>query len=175
MHNKKVTFDGIRAADAAFYPDHPRLYREEDRFIAELSGTFQLLGYDSVGHLQCVSKKWEQECDIPADRSVRMEAALQPRAQVDPIFHSDGATLSSSLLLHTAALCLQGLPMVTSMELSEKKQADPERPALILRRAGDESLWLLAKELGTTMEAIRQANNLEEDPDPDRMLIIPIT
>ena len=41
-------------------------------------------------------------------------------------------------------------------------------------RAGAESLWELAKASRSTVEAIRQANNLEEEPLDDRMLLIPV-
>ena len=32
----------------------------------------------------------------------------------------------------------------------------------------------LAKEYGTTVEAIREANGLEDMPSPERMLLIPV-
>ena len=39
---------------------------------------------------------------------------------------------------------------------------------------GEESLWELAKTTGSTMDAIRRANNLENEPSPGQMLLIPI-
>jgi hypothetical protein len=43
-----------------------------------------------------------------------------------------------------------------------------------LRRAGDGSLWELAKASGSTVAAIRSANDLENEPLDDRMLLIPV-
>ena len=51
---------------------------------------------------------------------------------------------------------------------------DPGRPSLVLQKAGRENLWSIAKENGSTVSAIREANNLQEEPDPDRILLIPI-
>jgi hypothetical protein len=64
--------------------------------------------------------------------------------------------------------------MITAVELGQQKQPDPNRPSLILRRAGDQRLWDLAKDSGSTMDAIRRANGLKGDPLPDQMLLIPV-
>jgi hypothetical protein len=64
--------------------------------------------------------------------------------------------------------------MVTGLEIGEINAADPGRPSLILRRAGNDSLWDIAKSSGSTMDAIRKANALEEEPNPAQMLLIPI-
>ena len=64
--------------------------------------------------------------------------------------------------------------MVTGLELMQSKQPDPGRPSLILRRAGENSLWELAKASGSTMDAIRRANNLSGEPARDQMLLIPV-
>jgi hypothetical protein len=37
------------------------------------------------------------------------------------------------------------------------------------------SLWTLAKENGSTMEAIRKANNLSGELTDERMLLIPVS
>jgi hypothetical protein len=68
----------------------------------------------------------------------------------------------------------QSFPMVTALEVGEPIAPDPERPSLILRRAGEMSLWELAKLCGSTVEAIENANQLCEDPLPDQMLLIPV-
>ena len=68
----------------------------------------------------------------------------------------------------------QGLPMVTSLTLGEETAQDPTRPSLLLQRAGEQSLWEMAKAAGTTMENIRKANQMEGEPTCGKMLIIPI-
>ena len=68
----------------------------------------------------------------------------------------------------------QLIPMVTGVELGQKKQPDANRPSLILRRAGENRLWDIAKASGSTMEAIRSANGLSGEPAPNQMLLIPV-
>lgn len=67
-----------------------------------------------------------------------------------------------------------GIPMMAGLSLGELQQPDPARASLILRRAGTEGLWELAKSCGSTVEAIRRANELQEEPEPGRMVLIPV-
>ena len=60
-------------------------------------------------------------------------------------------------------------------ELGEEREPDGNRPSLILRRAGNQRLWDIAKESGSTMDAIRKANHLQEEPAPGQMLLIPVS
>ena len=69
----------------------------------------------------------------------------------------------------------QGISMVTSLELGEDTQPDPQRPSLVLRRAGGDSLWELAKKTGSTVAAIRSVNKLQDEPKPGQMLLIPVS
>ena len=64
--------------------------------------------------------------------------------------------------------------MVSSMELGEPTPKDPNRPSLLLCRAGDAGLWELAKGSKSTMEAIARANGLEGEPQKGQMLLIPV-
>ena len=68
----------------------------------------------------------------------------------------------------------QGLQMVTGLQLGEAAQPLKNRPSLILKRAGEHRLWDIAKATGTTVEAIRKANGLQDEPLPNQMLLIPV-
>ena len=81
--------------------------------------------------------------------------------------------LQGDLLLVRKSLCGEAIPMITGLAVEEKPASGP-RPGLILRRAGIDTLWDMAKVCGSTEEAIRQANGLSEDPAPERMLLIPV-
>jgi len=66
------------------------------------------------------------------------------------------------------------VPMVTGLALGEEKKPDPARPSLILRRAGGQRLWDIAKSTGSTVSGIRKANGLEQEPEEGRILLIPV-
>ncbi len=171
---KTMDFDGARVVDAAFYPEHPRLYREEDQVTAELGGTFQLLGYDGSGELVGATKRWEGSKSIPADVSAKVQASVQPNATTVSTVTGDGASLSTQLPMTATFVAMQGIPMVTGLEMGEAVAPDPDRPSLILRRAGESSLWEMAKQSGSTVAAIQSANSLQQEPDPGQMLLIPV-
>jgi hypothetical protein len=78
------------------------------------------------------------------------------------------------VLLDTCTTAVQGIPMVTGLELGEAVKPDPNRPSLILRRCGTAPLWELAKCNRSTVAAIRGINGLEGEPETGRMLLIPV-
>jgi hypothetical protein len=79
------------------------------------------------------------------------------------------------MALNTVTTSERGIPMVTGLELGEQREPDPNRPSLVLRKAGTDRLWDLAKRTGSTVEAIQKANDLQQEPDSNRMLLIPIS
>lgn len=159
-----------RIADTVFLADAPRLQVEEDRVDAALSGTFQLLGTDEEGNLHNENSRWEHSWSIPAspDADVRINIQSSDTPQVA------GAGVRTELQLDTMTTMQQPISVVTGAELGEMTQPDPNRPSLILRRIGDESLWELAKRTGSTVEAIQKLNGLQQEPAADQMLLIPV-
>ena len=65
------------------------------------------------------------------------------------------------------------LRTVTAVKESEESQET--RPSLVLRRARcGECLWDMAKQHGSSEDAIRQCNHMEDDSLPEGMLLIPV-
>jgi len=64
--------------------------------------------------------------------------------------------------------------MVSGVEAGAQRNVDENRPALILRRVGDMRLWDIAKRSGSTVEDIRIINNLQGEPAPGQMILIPV-
>lgn len=170
-----VQSDGIRMADVAFYPEPAQLRREGDQTVAELSGNFQMLYYDDQGQLHGGVARWEDTRDVPADRNTGLELTVQPSGKNQGTMGGGTADLHGDLQLQLQSTGDAGIPMVTGLELSEPIPLDPSRPSLILRRAGGDSLWELAKHTGSTVETIMKANGLQQEPDSDRLLLIPIS
>ena len=88
---------------------------------------------------------------------------------------TDGMALRSTYPMTVQVYSGQSIPMVTELEMGELKEADPGRPSIILRRAGDEGLWAMAKDYGSTVQAIREANQLTDEPLSGQMLLIPVS
>lgn len=159
--------------DVQFLPDFPRQRRTETGVELENTGRFHMLYYGADGGLQSTDVRWEGTQILPADVDSRITAApAGTEAQAVP--GSSKLLLKAEMPLEWTTTAEQSLPMVTGLELGQPRQPDPGRPSLILRRAGDCSLWDMAKTSGSTVEAIRQVNGLAGEPLPGQMLLIPV-
>ncbi len=160
-------------ADVQFLPDFPRQRRTEKGLQLEYPGQFQVLYYGEDGKIHGAAVRGEILQNIPAGgNSCILAAPMGAAAQA--IAGNGKILLKTELPVELTAESRQAIPMVKGVELGQQKQPDPGRPSLILRRAGDWNLWEIAKDSGSTMEAIRRANGLAGEPSPDQMLLIPV-
>ncbi len=160
-------------ADVSFTPDFPRQRRMENGVEMEIPGTFQVLYYGEDGILRSGTARFEGRQALNADENSQIVAIPMP---MDPqAVTSSGQILAKTEIpMEMTATSRQQIPMITGVELGGEVTPDPNRPTLILRRAGDSRLWDIAKGTGSTMEAIRRANNLQNEPTPGQMLLIPV-
>ena len=154
--------------DAVFCLDMPRLYRENDGIRADFSGTFYTLG-DNGEQLQGAVQPWEDSKPLKTDPNVMTEVTLG-YADVSVI----GDKLEADLPMTIRYLADSEMTVINGLELGEFCERDPDRPSLILCRRGEQSLWDIAKLTGSTVEIIQKANCLTQEPEPSRMLLIPI-
>lgn len=161
----------LRGVDVAFYPDQPRLERDDGVVTGNVNGYFQVLGYDSEGKPAGTVERWNDTVTAPGCGDCHFLMQSQPSGT--PQLSGMGGAPGGDLLLRTTATATKGIPMVTQIEM-EQTQPDPQRPSLILRRAGEENLWTIAKESGSTEQAIREANKLSGEPEPGQVLLIPV-
>ena len=166
--------EGGRVVDIAFYPDHPRLLRGDSGIEAEIPVQFQLLYYDQDGVLQCTAPRWEGRSSLNAGEYTQVEAVSSATGKAQAVFNSGRAELRGEVLMEATTGSQRGVPMITGLELGEMTEPDPNRPSLILCRAGEEALWDIAKRTGATVEGIREANHLSDEASPGQMLLIPI-
>ena len=160
-------------ADIQYLPDFPRQQRTEDGVELFYPGQFQVLYYGEDGRLHGATARWEGKQTVPADENSRISVVpLGAEAQAIP--GNDKILVKTELPVELTTTALQSIPMVTGVKLGQEKQTDPNRPSLILRRAGENRLWDIAKAAGSTMEAIQRANGLSGEPAPEQMLLIPV-
>ena len=83
-------------------------------------------------------------------------------------------SMKAELPVELISTANQHMPVVSGLALGEERKPDPGRPSLILRRAGEDSLWEIAKASNSTVSSIREANGLQNEPAPGQMLLIPV-
>lgn len=156
--------------DVSFLPDFPRQYRENGGVTMEIPGTIQVLSTDGKGNLRASTSRWEGKLTYPLGEDLSLTA--RPLMPVMPQSVSGG--YRGELPLQMTTTGGKGISMVTELERLPEQETQSQRPSLILRRAGGESLWEIAKKTGSTVAAIRAANKLSEEPKPGQMLLIPV-
>ena len=161
--------------DASFLPDFPRQRRNGDSVELELPGQFQVLFTAGDGSLQAASARWEGQLALKAGEEAELYGEPLTAGRPQASSHGDSLSLRAEGLLDTRTEAWQRIPMVTGLMLSEKVEPDPGRPSLILRRAGKDRLWDIAKETGSTVAAIREANGEDAPRSEDQMLLIPVS
>lgn len=166
--------DANVVVDAVFLPDYPRQRRMDSGIQLECPGQFQILYYGTDGSLQSAQARWEGNQCIAAHEDSRLYTNIQPVGHPSVTSVDGGIKLETELRLEHRTQSSRGMRMLSGLKLGELREPDPARPSVILRRAGKKRLWDIAKEGGSTVEAIRSVNQLQEEPTEDRMLLIPV-
>lgn len=155
-------------ADVSVLPDFPRLRPSQEGGTMVCPGMYQALFYGEDGSLQASSGHIEAEKPFSGEGGF----VLPGRTQCSM---GGGVTLRAEMPVTVYPQETGTIPVASGLSLGEQREPDPDRPSLILCRAGSGGLWETAKATGSTMEAIAAANGLEGEPDPGKMLLIPIS
>jgi len=171
---KTVQADARQIVDVTFNPRQGAVEMTEKGAAMALGCPFQVLYYDDDGKLSSTAGFWEGNWELPAAADCTVVASVRPLGRAQATIGPGDISLRGDVCVEARVNAGQGIPMVTHMELGESVKPDPNRPGLILRRAGKNRLWDIAKETGTTVDAIKKANRLQEEPPADKVLLIPV-
>ena len=175
LHIQHCTpLDAMRLTDVQCMPQPVRVQRNGDETTLEIPGQFRTLYYDMDGTLCCGIHRWQEQLTIPTGEDTVVEALAWPAGKPQGTLMSGSAQLGCDLTVITETHSQTPIPMITGLELGELQQPDPRRPSLILRRSGGQNVWELAKQHGSSQEAIRRANGLDSEPEQSQMLLIPV-
>ena len=111
---------------------------------------------------------------MEADPESRVEGTILPGNPPAGVPGS-GIELRAEALLQTQTSSRGGISMVTGLRIGARRETEQNRPSLILRRAGKGRLWDIAKSTGSTVDAIRSANGISDEPEENRILLIPVS
>ena len=163
-----------QVVDVTAYPACSYTAKGESGLEISLPGQFQMLYYDMAGQLRSMLIPWEERWSIAGSEDntadIRISAVSAP--QVLP--GAGSVTLRADMTAAASVSAGQGLTMLVGMDMSDAEKPDPNRPSLILCRKGNRRLWDLAKENGSTVEAILTANGPAAEQEENPVLLIPV-
>lgn len=169
-----VDNDAAQIMSANAYGVYPTVSMGENEMQLHMEGQFQTLYQNSEGQLQSDAVHFNTGASVPSAENNQTQIWMGPLGQTEAAPGGDGFVLRTTYPVTVQVFSGQSVPVVTELELGEKQEPDPNRPSIILRRAGNEGLWAIAKGCGSTVAAIREANQLSGEPENGQMLLIPI-
>ena len=172
---KSLQADAQQIVDVTFYPQFGDMDRSDAGVALSLPGQFQMLYYDPEGMLHGITAPWEGEWKLPVAQDSTVDARISPMGKPQTVPGAGNVSLRADVNVDAVTAAGQGIPMITEIDMGELEKPDPNRPSLILCRAGKRRLWDVAKQTGSTVEAIKQANRLQGEPEGNAVLLIPIT
>lgn len=171
--NQSVHSDLQTLLDCTVLSDQPSCTQEGDSTQIRLPMQYQMLYSDANHSLQGTTGRFEEAHRIPSQPENDTLATVKEH-RIQAVIQGEGAELNGAVVMNVQTFCEQRIPMVTGMEMGEIEAADPLRPSLVVRRVGENRLWDIAKEYGSTVEAICTANGIEAEPVADKFLLIPV-
>ena len=164
-----------RVVDVSVNPEQPTVRRAGDLAQIVIGGPVQVLYYDENGTLCSGSGRFNAQWELPAAEDMELYAGVQSVDRMQAVLSSDRIDLNGQLRMEVTAIGRQPLEMVTGMEMDDPKEPDPDRPSLVLVRVGSRDLWQVAKQTGSTVKAIMEANGLTAEPQGDMLLLVPVS
>lgn len=170
----EVRLDCEEILDTSVYTGHPTAYIRGGKAQLQLPGFLRVLIRHPDGRLETQDTKWDQPWELTVGDSVTASpvTAGQPQLQMSGTPGQYQLTMEQEV--STALHSRQGLPMLTALKTGEQRQPEPGRPSVILKRPDGATLWELAKNAGSTVAAICEANRITQEPVDDRILLIPV-
>ena len=165
---------GYDAVELQFMYSQPEVRGEKDAVTVACSGMFQLVDRGTDDLLRCETVSWSMDHTLCADEETRVLALAEPTGKPQLRNTGEGAVAEQDMLLNMMTISQKQMNMVCGLVIGDPVELDADRPNLVVRRAGDNTLWDLAKAYGSTVQAICQANQLTNEPDSDMVLLIPM-
>jgi len=154
--------------------DSPEVMQVSDTAEIRVPGIFRLLTQDPDGNYAVQTVSAEEKWEIMSDTDNRLRVCTSVSESPSTAAAGDDTLASGVVQMEVHVLSQQAFSVVSEIQLGDMQPLDPKRPSLILCRADGADLWQIAKRYGSTVEALRSANGITDQPEPDRLLLIPI-
>jgi len=166
--------DFTKILDTSFIVQLPIVSTGENGQEMAVRGQSQLLYRDGEHKLCSDIANWNGRTAFEVDSNTRMEIWPGMEMNLNAVPNGEDCSIRGEMTMTVNVYGGEPIPMVVGMEMGEVTEPDPNRPSVILRRAGEADLWEMAKQTGSTVEEICRVNHLSGEPEAGKMLLIPI-
>ncbi len=170
------TMVGAESIAAAWpFAEYPKLTMGGDGMQIHMDGQFQMLKHGDEDEWISDTARFEANYPFTSDMENNVFLWMGNISKPEILSGSEDWKVRAIFPVTVQVYSGQPISMVSELQMGDIREPDPDRPSIIVRRAGDKSLWNLAKDYGTTVSAIREANQLADEPVNGQMLLIPIS
>lgn len=162
--------------DCTAWVDFPVCRRGKDEVTAGTAVTMHALYYNEEGLLCGETVRAEESGTFALCDGAVCMADTDRSGSCFVSMGGAGGTISCPVTIRARCFAEKPLQTIRAAFVGEPLPDAADRPSLIVRRAGSQDrLWDLAKAVGSTVRAIREANGLEDDSmEEGALLLIPI-
>lgn len=168
------TGDYQKVLDVQWFCGHPQSMRSGEQIQTVVPSCFQILYSDPDGVWQTAVVKDRAQWDTDTGRETQLQLFWQKSGWPSVSEEGGEVKLRQELAVIRDTDVEENHLAVTGLVLGDMEEQEGQRPSLILRRPEGQRLWDIARSSGSTVDAIRQANGLEGEPETDQMLLIPV-
>ena len=151
---ERLTGEGI-PVDQIFFPEPCMVTRIPEGAEVRMGGSFQTLCRSEDGELMGKCQKTSETVKLPGSCDTIPCTWLRGGSRA----HREGSgwTVEQTMDASLASICTKPMEMVAGIKAGALCDPDPERPSVIIRaKRGEETLWDIAKDCGSTVSAIQQ-------------------
>lgn len=162
-----------KMVDCTAWVDFPVCRRSRDAITVEAVVTLHALYYDPSGMLRGETIKTSQsDCFALSEQAV-CYADADPSGSCFASGSGTSSSVSCGIGLHLRCFSEQKIQSMKSASVGDALHQKDSRPSLVVRRIGSrEPLWNLAKQNGSTVRVIQEANKLDTDTAEENMLLL---
>lgn len=161
--------------DTCLFLEQPVTRRNGSNIDIQQPGSVQVLSRDENGGYHADMIRFADQWSICAEENTTLQLVVAPADRPRAAVGAEGLEVQCDMDVQLCAATEQTIPQISMIEVGQQQVLPPDRPSLILRRPSDATLWELAKSYGSTVEQIKEANGIEDAPQQDKMLLIPIS
>lgn len=162
-----------KMVDCTAWVDFPVCRRSRDAITVEAAVTLHALYYDPSGMLRGESIKTSQSDSFALSEHAVCYADADPSGSCFVSGSGTSSSVSCGIGLHLQCFSEQKIQSMKSASVGDALYQKDSRPSLVVRRVvSRESLWNLAKQNGSTVRVIQEANKLDTDTAEENMLLL---
>lgn len=162
--------------ESTLYLDAPSQQKTDGGVLLSVPATVNILYYDTDGALQSAIVRDQASCTLPAEADTSCQVSAKAGKDGFAAPSGSGIDVRYDVSFQAACCCERALRMLCGGTIEDDEKPAGERFCVVVTtNPKTQSLWELAKEYRTSVDAIAKANGITTDEaEQGELLLIPM-